>query len=432
MNTLPYSQEAEETVIGAMLVNAKAIARASDILQPHDFYLESHGLIYQACVTLWTNKHSVDAVTVSDHLRNQPKADAAVSRLETFARTVTATSNIAHHARIVRETALARDITQAGQAIAHMGAAREKDATDVLEDASQLVYAISRRTTHTGGEPVANAIHSAYDSMVVAYNNGGVQQGATTGYPDIDELVGAFEPGNIVYIGARPSVGKTSLALGMILHHTLTLKQPAILFSIEMSQREIGQRLLSMHSNVPLQTIRRGNASAEQWEKVTASATTLSEQMPLTIDTKSRTPTGIRSELRKTKTRIPGLSLAVVDYIQLMHVAGHKENRNLELSHISRDLKTTAGDYELPVVCLTQLNRNIDERTSKRHSLTDLRDSGSLEQDADFVLLLSRKPDDPGTVTVQVEKNRNGPQGDVELVFHKQTATFRNAHRSAS
>lgn len=430
MTVQQYNQDAEESLLGAMLLSATAIETAVEIVQADDFYLSSHALIYQACVDLWGRQQHVDGVTVSEVLRASSDPDTSLSRLKELTILTPAASGAARYASIVRETAVARSLQRAGETIASLAAARETAADELVEQAAELVYRVSRRNTSRAGQPVSAAVHEAFTSMIEAHEHGG-PQGARTGYHDIDHLVGAIEYGNVMIVGARPSVGKTSIALGILLHHTTVRQEPALFFSMEMSQREIGQRLLSMHARVPLTNIRSGRVEGEEMERVCKSAAVIDGLgHTLTIDTASRNVSAVRQELRRCKARNPSLNLAVLDYIQLMREPGTRENRNAELSHISREIKHTAGEYQTAFVCLAQLNRQ-SETLARRPGLSDLRDSGSLEQDADFVLLLHRKNDEENVITVQVEKNRNGPTGDTELTFMKPTATFRNHMRAA-
>jgi replicative DNA helicase len=430
----PQSKDAEESVLGSMLISEGAIGAVLDVLDGTEFYFHSHGKIFKAALGLYAQGRPVDVVTMIDRLHELGELDDVGGRvrLHELGALVPASSNAAHYARIVRELAIVRGLIRAGQEITRLGWDRPGTVEELAEQAEAIVFDATQ--ARQSGDLVAakDIIGETWRNLMHLFENGRDVIGTPTGYKVIDDLTSGLQPGNLVVLAARPSMGKSGLALGMAANVTLRQGVPAALFTLEMSKQEVMQRLLAGEALVDGQKIRNGRGLVpEDWQKLTAASERI-EKAPLFIDDSALLTIGeIRSKARRLKMRNPDLGLVVVDYLQLMASTGNEENRNQEIGRISRALKILARDLEVPVLALSQLSRGVEQRHDKRPILSDLRDSGAIEQDADVVMFIYRdeyynpeETDQQGLAEVNVAKQRNGPTGTVKLSFVKRHARF--------
>lgn len=422
----PQNLEAEESILGAMMIAPGAIDAVSEVLDAGDFYRESHGRIYRAAIALHDAGEPVDAITLTSALEQRGELDSVGGRVRVFelARLVPATANASRYAEIVHEEATLRGLIRAGAEIAQLGWEREGEPAELVAQAEQLVGELGGRDDSGGFAPLKDGLSDTCQQLVEAGKHTGGIIGVPTGFRSIDDLTAGLQPGNLVVLAARPSVGKSALALKIGWHACRHTDGAVGLVSLEMSRAEITQRLLAFCAHVDLHKLRTGQLGRDEILKVFhPSITAALEKAPLHVDDHAATITEVRSRLRKLK-RKHGLSLAIVDYLQLVAPGTRNNNRtrNDEVAEVTRALKLLAVELETPILALSQLNRKLEDRAEKRPQLADLRDSGAIEQDANLVLLMHRL--DEQTTEVAVAKNRNGPTGDVKLAFVKKEATF--------
>src|SRR5918999_1311712 len=429
----PQNLEAEESVLGAMMLAPGAIGAVSEILDAGDFYRESHAIIYRAAVSLYAKGEPVDAITLVDELEQRGELDAIGGRvrIHELAALVPATANAAHYARIVREMATLRGLITAGQEIARLGWDRPGEAQDLVDRAEQVIFELSQ--TRVTGEfaHIETLLKESFERITALYEAGEEVTGVPSGFRDIDRLTSGFQPGNLVILAARPSMGKSGFALCAAANIAVRRETPVALFTLEMSKSEVTQRLMCSEAKVESQRLRTGKLSADDWPRLTAACDKLAKAPIYVDDTGSITMMEIRSKARRLKSKHPELGLIIVDYLQLMTSGTTAENRVQEVSQISRSLKILARDIDIPIVAMSQLSRAVEQRHDKRPILSDLRESGSIEQDADIVCFIYRddyyNPEDspdPGIAEVIVAKHRNGPTDKVKLSFISQYAKF--------
>ena len=424
----PQNLEAEENVLGAILISQAALDACSEILQPGDFYRSSHGTVYQAALDLSATGEPVDVVTLTAALERAGKLEESGGRvrLAEFAALVPATANVAHHARIIKDLAGKRDLIAAGQRIAQLGW-ENGDTTEALDSAQQIVLDLAEHRQHEL-EPISVALRDALEQaeQMAATPDGIV--GTPTGFYDLDKLTAGFRNGQLVLLAARPKVGKSALALNIAAHLTLQRERPVTFFSMEMSRLELAQRLLAGVARVDVMRLQTGRLEPDEWSRLHEAGDKIS-RAPLYLDCSTDlTALSFRSRLRRARKQVGDVSLAIVDYLQLM-VQGKAEHEVAEIGRVSRALKLSAMDLGVPVLALSQLNRSLEHRTDKRPQLSDLRGSGSLEQDADTVLFIHRTEAD---VELIVGANRSGPTGTVTLGWLPARTTFTNRIRDVN
>src|SRR5947199_1817887 len=431
----PQNLEAEESVLGAMMISPGAIAAVTEILDAGDFYRESHATIYRAALQLYGKNEPVDAITLTNELEQRGELEEIGGRvrLHELARLVPATANARHYAEIVRENATLRGLIRAGGEIAQLGWEREGEPEELVARAEQLVYDLGERRAQ--GELVLfkDALLEAFQTISNLYESGAEVTGLASGFKDLDRITAGFQPSNLVIIAARPSMGKSAFALEIANHVAVDEQTPCAFFSLEMSQQEVAQRLICSRGKVDAHHIRTGKLSKDDWPRLIAACAQL-EAAPLYVDdTPGLSLLQLRARAQPLKRRQPYLALIVVDYLQLMTTGRNEESRLQEVSRISRDLKALAKDLDLPVIALSQLNRSPEQRHDKRPMLSDLRESGSIEQDADMVMFLYREEyyerdmeDDSkkGVAEVIIAKHRNGPTGTFNVAWMSRYAKF--------
>ena len=428
----PQNLEAEESVLGAMMLSPGAIGAASEVLDAGDFYRESHAKIYRAALALEQRSEPVDAITLADELHERGELEDVGGRvrIHELAALVPASANVGHYARIVHEMATLRGLVRVGGEISRLGWERPGETPDLVDQAEQLVFDLSQNRVTSDFADIESLLKESFERITSLYEAGEEITGTASGYKDLDRLTAGFQPGNLIIVAARPSMGKSALALCMAANIAVRKGIPVGLFTLEMSKAEVTQRLMCSEAKVESQRLRTGKLAPDDWPRLTAACDKLAKAPIYVDDTGSINMMEIRSKSRRLKSRHPDLGLVVVDYLQLMSSAGNAENRVQEVSQISRSLKILARDLEVPIVALSQLSRAVEQRTDKRPILSDLRESGSIEQDADLVAFIYRdeyyneESDQQGLAEVILAKHRNGPTDSVKLSFLKRYAKF--------
>jgi replicative DNA helicase len=428
----PQNLDAEESVLGAMMLSPGAIGAVSEILDAADFYRESHGTIYKAALGLYAKGEPVDAITLVDELdqRDELEAVGGRVRIHELAALVPATANAGHYAKIVREMATLRGLIRAGSQIARLGTDRPGETTDLVDQAEQIVFNLSQSRVQTEFTHIEALLKDSFERITALYESGEDITGVASGFRDIDRLTSGFQPGNLIIIAARPSMGKSAFALCVAANVAVRHERPVGIFTLEMSKAEVTQRLMCSEAKVESQKMRTGRLGTDDWPRLTAACDKLAKAPIYVDDTASINMMEIRSKARRLKSQQPNLGLIVIDYLQLMTSGVNAENRVQEVSQISRNLKILARDLDVPIIALSQLSRAVEQRQDKRPILSDLRESGSIEQDADLVAFLYRDEyynedsDQQGLAEIIVAKHRNGATGAEKLSFLKRYAKF--------
>ncbi len=429
--TPPQDNDAEQSVLGSMLLSKDAIADVIESVRGTDFYRPAHETIYDAMVDLYGRGEPVDPVTTAAEL--QRRGDlvriGGAPYLHTLSASVPIAANAAYYAEIVREKAILRRLVDAGTRIAQMGYAGEGQVDDVVDRAQAEVYGVTERRASEDYAPLSDIMESALDEIEAISNRDGEFIGVPTGFADLDELTNGLHGGQMVIVAARPAVGKSTLGLDICrsasIHHGLT----SVIFSLEMTRTEITMRMLSAEAKIPLNHMRNGNMNDEDWAKLARKMGEVSSAPMFIDDSPNMTMMEIRAKARRLKQR-HDLRLIVIDYLQLMSSGKKVESRQLEVSEFSRQIKLLAKELEVPIIALSQLNRGPEQRSDKRPMMSDLRESGSIEQDADMVILLHREDvyekesTRPGEADLIVAKHRNGPTRDVVVAFQGHYSRF--------
>jgi len=433
----PHSREAEESVIGAVLLAVDAVNEVMDRIGPADFYVPAHQAIFEGMRELFDSNQAIDPVTVSEVLRRRGELDkvGGVQYLTRLVDIVPSTSNVNHYAGIVEEHAKRRELIRAGAAVTETAFSIDKDIADVLDRAEQSVLAVAERRSSQALLEVGPLFSGVLEQIEQMEQHGSDLTGLATGFVDLDKKLAGLQPANLVVIAGRPAMGKSSLALNMAVNAAAE-DEPVAIFSLEMSKEEIVQRILSSVGKVDSMKIRSGQLGP-LWRRVVDAAGRMYQAPMFIDDSPAVTVTDIRAKCRRLK-RKRGLSLIVVDYIQLMETTGG-ENRQQEIAQITRNLKNLARELAVPIIAMSQLNRSLESREDKRPRLSDLRESGSIEQDADVVMFIYRHeyyhPEDQdkrGTAEVIVAKHRAGATGPVEMTFQPEFTRFANLGRDVT
>lgn len=435
----PHSVEAEQAVLGGLLLENSAWEKIGDLIMEADFYRDDHRRIYRAIIRLLEQNKPADILTLVDALTQQGELDAVggMAYLAAMANSTPSAANIRRYAEIVRERALMRSLVQAGTAITE-GAFTPagRSARTLLDEAEARIFQIAEQGSrgNQGFQPISTSLTETVERINELYRAGHHDPvtGVPTGFTDLDKMTAGLQPGDLVIVAGRPSMGKTALALNMAAHVALEAKLPVGIFSMEMSAGQLALRLLSLHGRIDQQGLRTGQMQTEDFSRLTRAMGELS-QSPLEIDeTAALNPLDLRARARRLHRQYGGLGLLVVDYLQLMSSASSGENRATEISEISRSLKALAKELRVPVMALSQLNRSLEQRPNKRPVMSDLRESGAIEQDADVILFIYRdevyneNSPDRGTAEVIIGKQRNGPIGTVRLTFLNHYTRFEN------
>jgi replicative DNA helicase len=429
----PHSMEAEQSVLGSMLLDKEAVAVAIEQLKGEDFYSDAHKEIFEAILILYDRGKPIDLVTLVEELRQRGTLDAVggVAYVTDLSMAVPSTANIQHYVNIVEEKCILRRLIQASNEILKVSYEGQQELELILDLAEKMIFNISQKRTTQGFEPIKEILLTAYEKIEELSKNKGKITGVPTGFKDFDLKTSGLNPSDFVLVAGRPSMGKTSFVLNIAQYAAIHANIPVGIFSLEMAKDQLVQRMLSSEANVELQKIRTGDLTESEWIKLVQSARPLSQAPIFIDDTPGLTVTQMRSKARRLKME-HGLGMIIIDYLQLMSGSGRVENRQQEISEISRSLKALARELQVPVVTLSQLSRAPEARTDHRPMLSDLRESGAIEQDADLVAFLYRdeyyNPDTEkkNIAEVIIAKQRNGPTGTVELVWLGQFTKFAN------
>lgn len=430
---LPNDMLAEQSALGGMLLSSEAVAEVQEAVKGADFYAPKHEIIYEAVLTLFSKGEPTDVITVTDELTkagNLVKAGGA-DYLHTLTSIVPTAANASFYAKIVAEKATLRRLVEVGTRIAQMGYANEGEIEDLVNQAQADVYSVTRGAVTEDYVGLSDSIEAAIQEIESAQKRGGEMVGVPTGFAELDDLTHGMHPGQLIILAARPAVGKSTFALDLARHAAIKANKPTIFFSLEMGRAEIAMRMLSAESQIPLQNMRKGTIGDSDWTRLAAVRGQINDAPLFIDDSPNMTLVEIRAKCRRLAQRV-GLKMIVIDYIQLMTSGKKVESRQQEVSEFSRALKLLAKELQVPVIALSQLNRRAEDTKDKKPEISHLRESGSLEQDADVVILLHREDlgqkDHPraGEADIILAKQRSGPTGTVVLAFQGQYSRFMN------
>ncbi len=421
----PHSEDAEKSVLGSVMIDRQALLEVMEILAPQDFYSEIHATIFEAVCDLNRRSVPVDSITVKDELQKQSRLGmvGGPAYIASLSADIPSTSNAVSYAEIIREKAVLRQLIKTSADIIDESYAATEDADAVLDRAEQEIFNISRASQKREYVPLKDVLWSNVDRIDKMAANAGRLTGLTTGFMDLDMRMSGMQKSDLIIVAARPSMGKTAFALNIARNAAIRANASVMVFSLEMSKEQLGERLLSIESSIELSTLRTGQLSDLDWQDLSIALDTLSKARIQIDDTPGISIAEMKNKCRRLRSS-EGLDLIVVDYLQLMSIQGYREGRQQEVSAISRMLKQLAREMDCPVIVLSQLSRAPEQRQDHRPQLSDLRESGSIEQDADVVMFLYRDeyyhPEDtekPNTCEIIISKQRNGPTGSVDLAW---------------
>jgi len=432
----PQNMEAEQSVLGAMLLDKDAIITAIELLKSGDFYRDGHRKIFQAMLALSDRGEPVDLVTLLEELRgqNQLEAIGGMGYLTTLANTVPTSANVGYYAQIVREKAVLRSLISTATRIVTRCFEAKEEVDEILDEAERAIFEVSQRSSPQGFASMKEILKGAFDRIDKLWGNKGGVTGVPTGFPDLDNITCGLQNADLIILAARPSMGKTTLALNIAQHIAVNEKLPVAVFSLEMSKEQLVQRILCAQANIDAQRLRRGFLSDEDYPKLTKAAGPLAEAPLFIDDTPAISVMEVRAKARRLKAE-HGLSALFIDYLQLMRGSERAENRQQEISAISRSLKALAKELDVPVVALSQLSRAVEQREKKRPILSDLLESGGIEANADIVAFIYRESyyhqntENRNDTEIIIAKQRNGPVGNIHLFFKENHNKFLSVSR---
>lgn len=441
----PQNIDAEQSILGALMLDKNAVINATDILLEEDFYKPAHSKIYSVILALYEKNEPIDILSVSEKLKNEGllKEIGGQIYLTQLIESVPSSAHVEHYAKIVKEKKVLRDLIKTSSEMTENAFSSTDDVADILDNIEQKIFAISQRSFTQKFSPLKDELKNAYERIEKLHDGQGAMRGVPTGFTGIDNMLSGLQKSDLVILGARPSLGKTSLALDIARHVAVKANLPVGIFSLEMSREQIVDRFISSEAKIPLWELRTGKLKAdEDFELIQGALDNLSRAPIYIDDSASPTILQMRSMARRLQVE-HGLSLIVVDYLQLIQPRMHSDNIVQQVTEFSRGLKSMARELNVPVLALSQLSREVDKRDNKRPRLSDLRESGSIEQDADVVMFIYRKEksvmnplsDDDTTAEIIIAKHRNGPVGTVKLKFDPERASFLtidNFHSDAS
>ncbi|MFC1662754.1 replicative DNA helicase [Patescibacteria group bacterium] len=433
----PQNIEAEQSVLGSLLIDQESIVKVADIIRPDDFYKEVHRDIMESMIDIYERREPIDVLSLSNRLKEKNKLKDIGGRgyLAELANRVPTASNIVHYAMIVQRKSTLRRLLSAATDIVSLGYSEVDDVEKVLDQAEQSLFDVSQRYLRQNFVPIKSVLSEAFDRIDELHRESGKLRGAPTGFADIDSILAGLQKSDLIVIAARPSVGKTTLALDMARHVAVESKLPVGIFSLEMSKEQLIDRLLCTQANVELWKMRTGRLTDEEEFSRIGHAMGILSEAPIFIDDSAITSVmEMRTKARRLQSE-HGLGLMIVDYLQLMEGRSTTENRVQQVAEITRALKGIAKELNVPVLALSQLSRSTEARTPPIPKLADLRESGSIEQDADVVLFIYREAmynkdvERPNVAEIHIAKHRNGPTGKVELYFDENRVSFRDLER---
>lgn len=436
----PHNKDAEMSVLGSLMLDAHAPIKIADTLRAEDFYHDAHRTIYEIIIALFEKRQPIDVVSVSSRLKEKGRLEevGGMSYIAHLVNTVPSTAGIAHYADIVSKKKILRDLISASQHINQLGYQEDADVAQLLDEAEHNIFSISQNTLHQKFEPVGGYLKEAFERIDMLHKNKEGVRGVPTGFSDIDKILSGFHPSDLIILACRPSLGKTSLALDIARNITLSRDIPVGIFSLEMSREQLVDRLLASEARIDLYKLRTGHLAEDEFPRLGDALSRL-RQAKLFIDDDATTNIlQIRTKARRLQSE-QGLGLIIIDYLQLIQPRTPSDNMVAQITEISRALKGLARELHVPVLALSQLSRNVEQRHPPVPRLSDLRDSGSIEQDADVVMFIYREDrykqssDRRNQADILVEKHRNGPVGKATLYFSKEYASFSSLdkHREA-
>ena len=430
---LPHSVEAEQSVIGSMIMDRDAIMAASEVITSEDFYQSQYGVLFDAMLELYNEGKPVDLVTLQERLREKdvPPEISSLEFVRDLLDAVPTSANVRHYATIVQEKSMLRKLIKVNEDIANTCYLAREKTEDILEETEKKIFDLLQYRSTGDFVPIKQVVLNALDKIEKASKNKGTVTGIPTGFIDLDYKTSGFQPSDLILIAARPSMGKTAFVLNVAQHMAFKEGKTVAIFSLEMSKEQLVNRLFSLESKVDSQALRTGNLTDEDWAKLIEGAAVVGKSNLIIDDTPGISIAELRSKCRKFKLE-HDLGIIIIDYLQLMSGGKHSESRQQEISEISRSLKAVARELNVPVVALSQLSRAVEQRPDHRPMLSDLRESGAIEQDADVVMFLYRDDyynkdtDKKNIAEVIIAKQRNGPIGTVELVWLPNYTKFAN------
>jgi replicative DNA helicase len=431
----PQNLDAEQSILGAILIDNEALPKALEIIDPEDFYKNSHRKIFDAMIDLFDKNEPIDLITLTDCLKRDDALESigGISYLSSLVNMIPTSANIKFHSKIVREKALLRGLVRTTNDIANRVYEDNLDAEELVDYAEKSIFDISDKRVKASFVTLKDVIKGSFEMIEQLYDKKETITGVSSGFSDLDELTSGFQRGELIIIGGRPSMGKTAFALNVAQHVGIELREPIAIFSLEMAKEQLAFRLLCAEAMVNSSNIRKGFIHKEDWHKLTSAASRLTDAPIFIDDSSSISVLELRAKARRLKME-HGLCLVIVDYLQLMRGRGNFERREQEISEISRSLKALAKELNVPVIAVSQLNRSVEARRPPRPILADLRESGAIEQDADVILFLYRdeiynkdNPANRGEAEIDIAKQRNGPAGEtIKLAFISKCTRFVN------
>jgi replicative DNA helicase len=434
--SVPQNISAEQATLGSILLEKDSILNCIEILQPEDFYKSAHQIIYQCALDLFEKNQAVDLVTLTEELKKMKQLDevGGASYLATLMSSVPTAANVVYYAKIVEEKAILRKLINHATQIVTMGYEEQEEARVLLDKAENLIFDVSQQKIKNFFSPLKDLLTESFEKIEDLYHSGNFITGVPSGFIKFDELTTGFQPSELIIVAGRPSMGKTAFCLNIAQFAAMQHKVPVAIFSLEMSKSQIVQRMLCSEARIDTHALRRGIMPEEDWPKLSLAAGRLSAAPIFVDDTAGISPLEIKAKARRLKAKHE-LGLILIDYLQLIQTGLKIENRQQEISQISRSLKGLARELNVPVIAVSQLSRAVEQRSNQRPRLSDLRESGALEQDADVVAFIYReeyykqKSSKKGIAEVIISKQRNGPTGTVELAFLKEYTRFENLAR---
>jgi replicative DNA helicase len=430
----PQNMEMEQSVLGAILLENEALIKVLEILDERDFYHEAHRWIFQAMIELFEENIPIDLLTVTERLRKNERLEAVggASYLAELVELVPTAAHVWHHARVVREKAVLRGLIQTATSIVTDSYDDTDDVDMLLDRAEQAIFEISQRKAASGFMHINAILKGSFKRIEQLYDRKELVTGVPTGFIEFDRRTAGLQAADLIIIAGRPSMGKTAFSLNIAQHVGIQVGRPVAIFSLEMSKEQLVLRMLCAEARIDSSKLRTGFLSREDWPRLTKAAGTLSEARIYIDDTPAQSSLDIRAKARRLRAELGDLALVIIDYLQLMQGRSRSENRQQEVSEITRALKALAKELQVPVVALSQLSRAVEQRKPPRPQLSDLRESGAIEQDADVVALIYRdeiyneESDDKGIAEIIIGKQRNGPTGIVRLAFRGEYTRFEN------
>ncbi len=435
--TAPQNIAAEQATLGSIILEKESILNCIEILQPEDFYKNAHQIIYQCALDLFEKNQAVDLVTLTEELKKRKQLDevGGASYLATLMGSVPTAANVIYYAKIVEEKAILRKLINHATQIVAMGYEEQEEARVILDKAENLIFEVSQQKIRDFFSPLKDLLTESFEKIEDLYHSGNFITGVPSGFLKFDELTTGFQPSELVIVAGRPSMGKTAFCMNIAQYAAMQHKIPVAIFSLEMSKSQIVQRMLCSEARIDTHALRRGAMPEGDWPKLSMAAGRLSSAPIFIDDSAGISPLEIKAKARRLKAK-HDLGLIVIDYLQLIQTGLKVENRQQEISQISRSLKGLARELNIPVIAVSQLSRAVEQRSVQRPRLSDLRESGALEQDADLVVFIYReeyykpKSSKKGIAEVIISKQRNGPTGTVELAFLKEYTRFENLART--